>query len=217
VTAAFPVPRPVELEAEAAPGWGPSEGSDGDELSAVDEVRGPETLRGRVEFGGPLIAPVDSSYHPEDAELQALLKARAQTFRFVLATMSVNFPFGSLGDPPLATASVEIELIDDRATGQTLAYSLYPASVILAREVTRGFTLQPDLTVAGTGGAHGGAGHHRPDPACHGHPGAGRPYRVTQRQPARFHRGTVFLLQAADTAPRRGRCQSVRDHVLAGR
>jgi hypothetical protein len=138
----FPAPRPVELEPEPVPS-----------SSVDDEVRSQETLTGRVEFGGPVIAPVDSTYHPEDAELQAFVKAKAGSLRFVLAIMSVHFPFG---DPPLATANVEVDLKDDTATGQTLAYSVFPANVGFAKDVSRGFALQPNLTIAGTGGTIGG-------------------------------------------------------------
>jgi hypothetical protein len=147
---AFPVPVPVVLEPE------PGRSSSPDQLSVEDDVRGPETLRGRVEFGGPLIAPIDDTYHPEDAELRAFVKAKSGSFRFVLATMSVNFPF-AFRDPPLASASVEIDLMDDTATGQTLAYSLFPTSLAMAQEVTSGFSVQPNLTVAGTGGGIGTA------------------------------------------------------------
>jgi hypothetical protein len=143
----FPVPRPVELELETWPSSGP------ETYGAYDQVRGRETLTGRVRFGGPVVAPIDGTYHPEDAELQAYLKAQAGSLRFVLALMSVTFPFGV---PPLITASVEVDLRDDTGTGQTLAYSVFPANATSAKEVTRGFTLQPDLTILGTGGSAGG-------------------------------------------------------------
>ena len=146
----FPVPQPIELEAEPVV---PSPDDGGS--SFYDEVRGPEKLTGRVEFGGPLVVPVDNTYHPEDADLQAFVKAQAGSLRFVLAVMSVNFPFGS---PPLATASVEVELADDAATGQTLAHTVFPANLGSAKDVTRSFELKPNLTVAGVGGALGGPG-----------------------------------------------------------
>jgi hypothetical protein len=111
------------------------------------------TLSDRVEFGGPLVVPVDSAYRPEDSDLQAFLKAQAKSFRFALAEMSVNFPFG---DPPLATASVEVDLADDAATGQTFAYSILPTNLTSPKDATRGFTLQPNVTVLGTGGSMGG-------------------------------------------------------------
>ena len=136
----FPVPRPVELELEPPPGNG-------------DQVRGRETLTGRVEFGGPVTAPIDETYHPEDAELQAYLRAKAGALRFVLALMSVNFPYGI---PALSSASVEVDLGDDAASGQTLACSVFPASLGSAKDVTSGFTLTPNLTIAGTGGSIGG-------------------------------------------------------------
>lgn len=144
----FPVPRPIALEAEPA-GLSP----DASGLDFDEEVRAPEMLTGRVEFGGPQVAPVDSTYRPEDADLQAFVRAHAGRLRFVLAVMSVNFPFG---DPPLATASVEVDLSDDTATGQTLAYTVFPANLGSAKEVTRGFEVKPNLTVAGVGGTLGG-------------------------------------------------------------
>jgi hypothetical protein len=142
----FPVPRPVvlELEPSSFPG----------SPAVEDQVRATrETLTGRVGFGGPMVIPIDGTYHSEDAELQAFVKAQAANFRFALALMSVNFPFG---DPPLSTVSVEVNLGDDAGTGQTLAFSVSPANACYAKDVSRGFTVQPDLTVAGTGGSIGG-------------------------------------------------------------
>ena len=144
----FLVPRPITLEAEPA-ALLLNEGL----LSVAAAGRAKETLSDRVEFGGPLVVPVDSTYRPEDPDLQAFLKAQAPRFRFALAQMSVKFPFG---DPPLATASVEVDLVDDNETGQTSAYSILPTNLTSPKEETRGFTLQPNLTVAGTGGTVGG-------------------------------------------------------------
>jgi hypothetical protein len=141
----FPVPRPIELEPERSREVGILDGD--------DQVRAQETLTGRVEFGGPVVAPVDGTYHPEDAELQAYLKSQARSLRFVLALMSVNFPFGA---PPLVAASVEVSLWDDSGTDHALAYSVFPSSVAQAKEVSHGFALQPNLTIAGTGGTLGG-------------------------------------------------------------
>jgi hypothetical protein len=142
----FPVPRPVELELET----GPSSGLE--TYGVYNQVRGQETLTGRVRFGGPVIAPIDGTYHPENAELQAYLKAKAGSLRFVLALMSITFPFGV---PPLVTASVEVSLRDDTKTGQTLAYSVFPANTTSAQDVSHGFALKPDLTILGTGGSIG--------------------------------------------------------------
>ena len=143
----FPVPWPVELELETGPS------SDLEKSGVYDQVRGQEVLTGRVRFGGPVVVPIDGTYHPENAELQAYLKAKAGSLRFALTLMSVTFPFGV---PPLVTASVEVSLRDDTETGQTLAYSVFPVNKTSARDVSHGFTLQPDLTIFGTGGSIGG-------------------------------------------------------------
>jgi hypothetical protein len=119
--------RPIALEPEPA-----AFSFDGGLLSAGDA----QTLSDRVEFGGPLIVPVDSA-----------------SFRFALAQMSVKFPFG---DPPLATASIDVDLADDAATGQTFAYSILPTNLTSPKEETHGFMLQPNVTVVGTGGSIGG-------------------------------------------------------------
>ena len=97
--------QPITLESEPA-----ALSFDGEVLTAEDAVRAKETLSDRLEFGGPMVVPIDSGYHPEDSELQVFLKAQSENFRFALAQMSVNFPFGK---PPLATASVEVDLADD--------------------------------------------------------------------------------------------------------
>lgn len=144
----FLTPRPITLEPEPAALL-----FDDNLLSAEDAERAKETLSDRVEFGGPLVVPIDKTYHPEDPDLQAFLKAQAPRFRFALAQMSVKFPFG---DPPLATASVGVDLTDNAATGQTFAYSILPTNLTSPKEETRGFTLQPNLTVLGTGGTVGG-------------------------------------------------------------
>jgi hypothetical protein len=136
--------RPIALEPEPA-----AFSFDGGLLSAGDA----QTLSDRVEFGGPLIVPVDSAYSPANSELQAFLKAQAGSFRFALAQMSVKFPFG---DPPLATASIDVDLADDAATGQTFAYSILPTNLTSPKEETHGFMLQPNVTVVGTGGSIGG-------------------------------------------------------------
>lgn len=119
-------------------------------------AKGPKlpTLSDRVEFGGPSVVPIDSKYCPGDSKLQAFLNAHAGSFRFVLAEMSVNFPFGK---PPLATASVEVDLEDDDATAETFAYSILPTNLTSPKDATKGFELQPNATILGTGGTIGGA------------------------------------------------------------
>jgi hypothetical protein len=135
--------QPIDLEAEPV-----AFGSTDAALSAKELV-----LTGRVQFGSPQIVPIDESYQPEDTDLQAFVKAQAGSVRFALAHMSVHFPFGK---PPLVAASVEVDLADDAGTGRTLAYSIFPTNLGYAKDVTHGFKLEPNLTIAGTGGSIGG-------------------------------------------------------------
>jgi hypothetical protein len=141
--------RPIALESEPAalPQYSGA-------LTPEGAGHAEETLSDRVEFGGPLVIPIESTYGADHPELQAFLKAQAGSFRFAIAEMSVNFPFG---DPPLSSASVEIDLADNVATGQTLAYSILPTNLTYPKEATKGFTLQPNLTIIGTGGSIGAA------------------------------------------------------------
>jgi len=114
-------------------------------------VRGSEApkLRDRVEFGGPLVTPIDASYRPEDADLQAFVRGQAGKLRFALAHLSINFPVSY--PPPLTAASVQVTLADDGDTGQTVAYSLFPTHAGPGYDVTKGFTISPKLTVGPVG------------------------------------------------------------------
>ena len=192
---------PVELELEPS--------SFSDSAAVDDEDRGaPETLADRVEFGGPEVAALDGTYHPEDADLQAFVKARAASFRFVLVVMSVNFRFGR---PRLSTASVEVDLGDDTGTGRTLAYSISPAMACYAKDVSRGFTVQPNLTIAGTGGSIGGPSwttvHHGTEPYLIGGPElSARPawrYQRTRGQEIVGPTRLTMVIQCRPTGPAR--------------
>jgi hypothetical protein len=137
--------RPIALESEPAALSGA--------LTPEGAGQVTETLSDRVQFGGPLVTPIDVTYGLNHPDLQAFLEAQAKAFRFVLAEMSINFPFGG---PPLSTASVEVDLADNASTQQTLAYSILPTNLTWPKEATKGFTLQPNLTILGTGGSIGG-------------------------------------------------------------
>ena len=184
--------RPITLESEPA-----ALSFDGGVLTAAeDAVPAEETLSNRVEFGGPLVVPVDNTYHPEDSNLQAFLKAQAGKFRFALAQMSVKFPFGN---PPLATASVEVDLDDDAATGQTFAYSILPTNLTSPKEATKSFTLQPNVTVAGTGGTIGGPSWSTTDHGTRAYMIGGpelspHPAWMFQRTPAQVIEGSTRLV-----------------------
>jgi hypothetical protein len=104
----------------------------------------PPPLKGRVEFGGPLVTEITKKYHEDDADLQAFLKSRAASYRFVLAHMSVNFPPGK---PPLTQASVQVNLSDDANSGLTLAYSIFPTRLSSPYEVAKGYEVGPELTI----------------------------------------------------------------------
>jgi hypothetical protein len=139
---------------------------------------------------------VDSTYRPQDPDLQAFLRAQAPRFRFVLAQMSVKFPFGG---PPLATASVEVDLADDGATGQTFAYSILPTNLTSPKEETRGFTLEPNLTVLGTGGSVGGPNWSTTDHGTRAYMIGGpelspHPAWMFQRTPAQDIEGSTRLI-----------------------
>jgi hypothetical protein len=112
-------------------------------------------LKDRVEFGGPLVTPIDETYRADDADLQAFVKGLANRWRFVLAHMSVNFPPSQ--PPALSQASVQVSLEDNGNTGETLAYSLFPIHAGTNYDITRGFSISPTLTVgpvsAGLGSA----------------------------------------------------------------
>ena len=184
-------PQPITLEPEPA-----ALSFDGNLLSAQDAGGAKETLSDRVEFGGPLVIPVDGTYCPGDPDLLAFLKAQAPRFRFVLAQMSVKFPFG---DPPLATASVEVDLADDAATGQTFAYSILPTNLTSPKEETRSFALQPNLTVAGTGGTVGGLSWSTTDHGTRAYMIGGpelspHPAWMFQRTPAQNIEGSTRLI-----------------------
>ena len=110
----------------------------------IAKRRRPPPLTDRVEFGGPLVTAITHKYHKEDADLQAFLVARADSYRFVLAHMSVNF---RPNDPPLSRASVEVNLTDDTNSGLTLAYSIFPTHLGSPYEVSRGYEFGPELTI----------------------------------------------------------------------
>jgi hypothetical protein len=141
--------QPITLEAD------PIALYPGTESLTLEAVGSPGELKSRVLFGGPEVVPIDSSYRKDDADMQAFVSARQEHVRFVLALMSVNFPIGT---PPLATASVEVDLDDDAATGRTIAYSIFPANLGSAKDLTDTFQLQPNLTFAGVGGTLGTIG-----------------------------------------------------------
>jgi hypothetical protein len=121
-------------------------------------VRGPAApeLKGRVEFGGPLVTPIDKRYRPDDADLQAFIRGRADRLRFLVAHMSVNFPMRL--PPPLSRAVVQVALHDDGNTGETIAYSLFPTHAGTSYDVTRGFSISPTLTVGPVTAGPGSAG-----------------------------------------------------------
>lgn len=121
-------------------------------------VRGPDApeLKGRVEFRGPLVTPIDERYRPDDADLQAFIRGRANRLRFLVAHMSVNFPVSY--PPPLSRAAVQVALDDDGNTGETIAYSLFPTHAGTSYDVTRGFSISPTLTVGPVAGGPGSFG-----------------------------------------------------------
>jgi hypothetical protein len=121
-------------------------------------LRGPSApeLKDRVEFGGPLVTPVDKDYRPSDDDLQAFIRGQADSWRFVLAHMSINFPPSY--PPPLTRASVQVSLADDAKTGHTVAYSLFPTHAGTSYDVTQGFSISPTLTVGPVTAAPGSIG-----------------------------------------------------------
>jgi hypothetical protein len=114
------------------------------EPSTITTRSKPVRLEDRVEFGGPIVTSITEDYHKDDTDLQAFLVARASSYRFVLAHMSVNFP---PKEPSLSQASVQVNLSDDANSGLTLAYSIFPTHLRSPYEVTRGYELGPELTI----------------------------------------------------------------------
>jgi hypothetical protein len=122
---------------------------------AAFRSRSAPLLGDRVEFGGPLVTPIDDTYRPDDADLQTFVKGLANRWRFVLAHMSVNFP--SSNPPALSRASVQVSLDDDANTGDTLAFSIFPTHAGSSYDITRGFSIAPTLTVGPVGAGLGQA------------------------------------------------------------
>jgi hypothetical protein len=122
------------------------EAADGEIARApgAHELRAGETLTDRVEFGGPLLTEIDSSYRPDEADLQAFLRTKTAEFRFVLGHMSVNFVEG---DPPLVRATVEVRLSSSSGHEDVIAFSLFPVRAGTSYESGRGFSLSPSLQV----------------------------------------------------------------------
>ena len=114
-------------------------------VAVVVRGSGAPELKDRVEFGGPLVTPIDERYHPDDADLQAFIRGNADRLRFLIAHMSVNFPASY--PPPLSRAAVRVALDDDGNTGETIAYSLFPTHAGTSYDITRGFSISPTLTV----------------------------------------------------------------------
>jgi len=115
------------------------------------------TLRKRLLFGGPAVTQISSSYHPEDADLQAFIAG--SDHRWVLAHMAVTFP--SAEDPQLAFAKVQLALADDGDPPATRAFSMLPLSSGTAYEETRSYSVGPNVTVGGTGVTLGSVGRER--------------------------------------------------------
>jgi hypothetical protein len=101
-------------------------------------------LKDRVEFGGPRLTPIDEQYKPDDADLQAFIRGQ-KDLRFVLAHMSINFPFSR--GPALVSAAVAVSLDDSAQSGDTIAWSLFPTHAGNSREVNQGWSLSPSATV----------------------------------------------------------------------
>ena len=125
------------------------------------DLRAVSQLKDRVEFGGPLVTPIDKEYRPEDADLQAFIRGQAGKLRFVLAHMSINFP--PTQPPPLSTAEVHVTLDDDNQTGQTVAYSMFPTQAGSSYELTRGYSVAPNLTVGPASAIAGSVTHNTVD------------------------------------------------------
>jgi hypothetical protein len=154
-------------------------------------------LKDRVEFGGPLVTPIDKNYCPDDSDLQAFIRGRADSLRFVLAHMSINFPPSY--PPPLARSSVQVTLDDDGRSGQTVAYSLFPTHAGTSYDITRGFSISPTLTVgpvtAGLGSADRSTVDHGTDDFVTGGPElSAHPAWSFRRTPAHELQGSTRLI-----------------------
>lgn len=106
------------------------------------------SLKDRLKFGGPLFARITTDYHPDDADLQAFLHGSQE--RWVLAHLALGFP--SSDGPPLATASVQVNLGDDGEPAETIAFSILPVAAGTPYEESEKFTINPHATVGHTVG-----------------------------------------------------------------
>jgi hypothetical protein len=127
--------QPIVLDPQPEPG-------------GVRRSRAPQPLADRVRFGGPLFTPIDSRYLPEDQDFQALV-AGATDKRFLLATISVDFPPSD--EAQLADAIVEVALRDDAEPSEVIAYQLIPLTAGTQFEVTRTYSLKPSIKVGPVG------------------------------------------------------------------
>lgn len=162
-------------------------------------LRGPggSELRDRIEFGGPIVTPIDGSYRPGDEDLQAFIRGEAGRRRFVLAHMSINFPPSY--PPPLTRAGVHVSLDDDGHTGETIAYSIFPMHAGTAYDVTQGFSISPTLAVGPVSAALGSAGrsttdHGTRDFVVGGPELSARPVWAFQRTPTQDLFGSTRLV-----------------------
>jgi hypothetical protein len=112
------------------------------------------TLRERLLFGGPAVTQISSSYHPEDADLQAFIAG--SDHRWALAHLAVTFP--SAEDQPLVFATVKVTLADDGDPPATIAFSLLPLSSGTAYKETRSYSVSPSVTAGGIGVTLGSVG-----------------------------------------------------------
>lgn len=127
------------------------------------ELRGDAVaqLKDRVEFGGPIVTPIDEKYKPDDSDLQAFVQGMKGKWRFALAHMSINFPPSR--QSPLTQAAVQVTLGDATGTEEVAAYSLHPTRAGDSYEANRGYTISPSLTVGPVTASAGTLTHNSTD------------------------------------------------------
>jgi hypothetical protein len=106
-------------------------------------------LTDRLRFGGPQVTLINDRYRPDDQDLQAFVRANSATKRFVLALMALDFPL--CDGPQLVGADVAVTLRDDGGPSETIAYSVSPLTCGSPYELSRGYTISPNLKIGSIG------------------------------------------------------------------
>lgn len=109
-------------------------------LSGAQAPSFPE-LKDRLSFGAPVLTSIGTNYHAEDNDLQTFI-ANTQE-RWFLAHMALDFLEGD--GPRLESATVQVNLGDDGAHPDTIAFSILPLRASAPVGGALSFTLNPSV------------------------------------------------------------------------